>query len=151
MGISSDGQLCFGIDFGEEYEFPWIDEDGESDIDDWWREVNGYKPLYTDLWDENGNYGEGYTEEKWQEEYNRKREWDKQNPLPVEFCYYCSYDYPMHILSIPSTRIHCCRGEAVEVTNLKIDDSWRGILKDFCDTYNIKFEEPKWWLTSMYG
>ena len=23
MGVSTDGQICFGISFGEDFEFPW--------------------------------------------------------------------------------------------------------------------------------
>jgi len=48
MGISTNGQLHFGIKFEDGFEFPWdFDDEMKSswrsdDIEHWWREVNGF-------------------------------------------------------------------------------------------------------------
>lgn len=62
MGVSTDGQLSYGFSYEEDQEFPWhyYDEDEEKtidlEIDEWWREREGYKPLHDNLWTEKGDY-----------------------------------------------------------------------------------------------
>ena len=39
MGISTDGQICFGVLFEEGYEFPWDCEEYAYDIYIWWDKI----------------------------------------------------------------------------------------------------------------
>lgn len=36
MGMSTDGQLCFGICFEDGFEFPWDNEEFDNSIERWW-------------------------------------------------------------------------------------------------------------------
>lgn len=62
MGVSTDGQLSYGFSYEEDQEFPWryYDEDKEEtidlEIDEWWQEKEGYKPLHDNLWTVKGDY-----------------------------------------------------------------------------------------------
>jgi hypothetical protein len=40
MGISTNGSICYGILFDEDFEFPWDDEENEGYIEDWWENFN---------------------------------------------------------------------------------------------------------------
>ena len=61
MGVNTDGQICFGIKFEEGDEFPWEDVDGDYDLEEWWRRVNGYTNPHESPWDEKGGYKEGFS------------------------------------------------------------------------------------------
>jgi len=60
MGQSTDGQICYGVKFEEDFEFPW-DDDPYLDEDDWWLE--------------------GASEAEIDE---HRRDWLKAHPLPFE-------------------------------------------------------------------
>jgi len=146
MGESTDGQLCCGIMFEDYFEFPWDDENVE--LDEWWREVNncqvespftewGYKPGVTD----SGDY------------WDQLRQWDKENPIPVELVNYCSGDCPAWILAVPSSVRSCSRGDPLKFdpTDLIVTlGEVRKLLK-FCEQFKIKATEPAWYLSSYWG
>ena len=47
MGCSASCAIVFGLLFEEGYQFPWIDDDdGSGDLEEWWREQNGYVPPF---------------------------------------------------------------------------------------------------------
>ena len=157
MGTSSDGVLCFGIDFGEDYEFPWDnykgdDSDEEGDIDDWWMIQSGYIPS-VEIYNKEGELIEGVTTETEDEYWGHRRKFQEQNPLPVDLALYCSYDYPMYILAVKGTQSSACRGEVVEIENLDVDHDSKKTLEDFCDKYlDLDADKiPKWYLCSLYG
>lgn len=52
MSTSTDGQICFGVVFEEDYEFPW---DDENNFEKWWQTVNGFKPSF-EIYDDKGEY-----------------------------------------------------------------------------------------------
>lgn len=163
MGVSTDGQISFGISFPEEYTFPWSDDRWGGDENEWWIVgVRRYKPPFQ-LYDESGEYIDGVkpSEEKISEFYRHKRDFKKENPMPVEIVRHCSYDYPMYIIAAPGTHIKNSRGypeifepEKMSVTKKQIDD-----VIEFCEKYcapKDKYDEfpemkPHWYLTSMWG
>ena len=64
MGVSTDGQICFGIMFDEGFEFPWNGGEDDQDLESWWmEEVCGYKPPF-ELFTEEGQWIEGMEENK---------------------------------------------------------------------------------------
>ena len=151
MGISSDGQISYGLSFEEETEFPW----GEQEIDEWWRELKGYKPS-TQLYNSEGQYinGERPSNEALKAYYEEQRAWDAANPLPVELVLHCSYDYAMHILAVRGTFKSASRGHPQELdpTLFTILPEQREGLLAFCREHGIEIPgEPKWWLSSLYG
>jgi len=134
MTVSIYGQLCFGIVFPEDYEFPWDEIDH---IEEWWFITNKELPPSS---------------------YDEREEFLKKNPLPVELVNYCSGDSPMWILAVPSFVMTSSKGYPEEINiedDFKVSDEEVNKLIDFCKKYcknednedvNLK---PKWCLSSF--
>ena len=155
MGTSTDADIAYGIDLGDDlYEMPWVSEDTEDDgdIEKWWLRECGYKDLYDDLWTEEGDYGEGYTNEKNKENYAHKTKFMESHPCPVELHIHCSYDCPMYILAVKETTMSASRGYAVEFSpeDLKFKDEDKVAFDNFIKKYKIE-GKPTWLLYSLWG
>lgn len=151
MGVSTDGQICFGVKFEEDYEFPWATEE-DLDIEAWWKRECGFVPL-PGVWTEAGEKYDGVTGEQVKEYFAHQREWEKQNPIPVVEVNYCSGDYPMIILAAPSSVNTNNRGCPLEFVPQELipDERETQVLQDFCNKYELEESDPKWWLSSYWG
>ena len=129
MGVSSDGLLVYGIDLGEESP-AFLDEDQEFDD---LLLTEGGQPQYGD------------------EGHDFKDQWAYLEQQPVKLTLYCSYDYPMHILSVLGTEVSVNRGYVEEITSLDVDAEKRSQFIEWCKAHGIENPEPKWLLASMYG
>lgn len=153
MSTSTDGIICYGSVFEEGYEFPW-DGEWDGDLEEWWRDVNEYKPPF-ELFDKNGNYIDGKEPPKslFKEYYDHRHDWLENNPVPVELVNYCSGDYPMYILACPSSVKRANRGSPQEINDndlLFIDEKYKALV-EFMDKYNLESENAnKWWLCSCW-
>jgi len=64
MGTTTNGVICYGIQFDEDTEFPWNDKEYEGenydgDIDRWWLyDVLGFKHSF-EIYGDDGNYIDG--------------------------------------------------------------------------------------------
>jgi len=152
MGLSTNGEISYGVLFDEGYEFPW----GDKDIDDWWLDVNGFKHSF-EIFDEHGEYLNGVRPsddviDKWFEE---KEDFKKTiPPLPVEMVNYCSGDYPMYILAIPGTVQTANRGYPTKVSpgDMMISDSSLNSFREFITRFELKPSDTEnWYLTSYMG
>ncbi len=116
MGISTDGQICIGIVFEEDYPFPWNEEDYDGDIDLWWLDILDYQEPFK-LYDENCSFINNIRPEQSviDEYYNHRREFLKANPLPVNLVNYQSSDSPAFILAVPGTLIEANRGYPTKI------------------------------------
>lgn len=132
MGVSTDGILVFGIDLGEEV--PEFLEDFVSDFDSFLSSISGLP-----------GYGEAG--------HDFKKDQGFRDSHPVDMTWYCSYDYPMFILTVRGTETRVSRGDAEEINpdNLKVSEEKIAALKAFCEEYDIEWQEPKWLLVSMWG
>lgn len=153
MGVSTDGILVFGVDFGEEHEFPWRDEE-DSDINKWWRTVNGFVHKVAEPDWEATRYPKKETPEvraQIDAYFDEQREWDKANPLPIEEVRHCSGEYPMFILAVKNTYLRACRGYPIEFADGLPSTPDATPLVEFCEKYGIKLPySPRWILTSMW-
>lgn len=154
MGVSTDGQISYGIIFEEEFEFPWDNEKYHEEIDDWWLYgVHGFKHS-VEIYDETGGYLNGKEPDK--ETLNRyfteTREFLKAHPLPIAVLNYCSCDYPMYALVLPRTVMTAHRGspECFNPETLRVTEEERNALIGFCSTYGIECGEPAWFLSSLW-
>ena len=147
MGVSTDGQICLGIVFDEDYEFPWEDED----IKVWWEEVRGYEKPF-EIYDDSGRKL-GVTQDQVNEYHQHSRDWQEANPLPVELVNYCSGDYPMYILAVPSSVINASRGFPVEISpDLTIKQEELEPFISFTREYLPELSlEVRWYLSSYWG
>lgn len=156
MGVSTDGQLCYGICFEEGFQFPW--DELEMDFEDWWYEIIcGYKKPF-ELYDENGEYNKSIPKdqlEKKKDEYHKHRySFHKENKPPVVLLNYCTYDVPMYIMTLEDKSYSNSRGYPIEIdpANLIVSEKQKNILVDFCKKYiPSEVEEPKWYLSSFWG
>lgn len=152
MGVSTDGRICFGLLFDEGYEFPW--DESEMGIEEWWRDQYDWKPSLT-IYDDDGNRLPNVTEEQVRTYYQEFRDWDAAHPLPVKMINYCSGDYAMYILAIPSTVKSASRGEPVVLSpdlDFVIKPEERQAFLDFIQTHEIEAEAlPAWYLSSYWS
>jgi hypothetical protein len=152
MGVTTNGQLCFGIVLPEETELPW--EDHEDGFEAWWRAENGF--TNDDIWGEDGERRPGITGKDIDAFFERERAFDAVHPAPVEIVNYCSGEYPMVIIAARGTVKTARRGHPVKIiavdmmtVNLHAADD----LREFVETY---FPEhlgpgPEWYLSSYWG
>lgn len=156
MGISTDGQICYGVIFEEGYEFPWDCKEYEYDIEVWWlKTVIKFKPSI-ELYDENGNYLNGLepTPAEFSKYYNERRVAFEKNQLPVKLVNYCSSEYPVYILAVPNTYFVANRGYPTnfEPELLQVAPHERQALTDFCEQFSLEYSgAPAWYLSSYYG
>lgn len=145
MGTSTDGQLCYGVAFEEEHEFPW---DG-MELEGWWREVNAC-PVESP-YDEHGEYKPGITDTD--DYFDQRHKWDAANPLPIELVNCCSADCPIWILAVPASIQSCSRGypHTFNPADLTITEEEVQKLLDFCERFGIEITELKWLLSSYWG
>ncbi len=158
MGVSTDGQLSFGILFEENYFFPWDKHrlgeysSGQGDIEEYWKKVNGFVNPAEDPFDEKGNYKTGFSSDHpgTKEWYSNEHDWRLNNPIPIEIVNYCSDDCPMIILA--TKHISCGRGYPtvidLDFLNINIEEE-RKKLFDFLSICGIETtEKAKWYLSS---
>lgn len=155
MGVSTNGQISYGISFEEGFEFPWSEERG-GDIDAWCiYDALGFKhstEIYADT-------KSGYVNDVKPSDdvitayYKEQHEFENAHPLPVEIVNYCSGEYPMHVLAVPSTVKTAKRGFPTKFnpSELVVPDDERDALLTFCADHGIVHEEPAWMLTSYCG
>lgn len=148
MGQSTDAILCFGIPLNEEDSTPEFlnldnDEDDETSYD------------FDDLIEREAGL------EDWFEEGISKEEKDRRwrvkhktiNDYPIDLIHHCSGNYLMYILAIRGTEIRSNRGDvtAIDPENLKVDQAKIDFLKTWCESHNVKWEDPRWYLVSMWN
>lgn len=155
MGVSTNGQICYGVILDEEEEYPW--QEFDDDIDEWWTcGILGFKHSF-EMFTPEGNWigGKEWPREERDKYYQEKRDFEQANPkLPVELVNYCSGDYPMWILAIPDTCNSARRGypESFNPADLIVTDEQKQGLIEFCEKYGIKYQiEPSWYLSSYWG
>ena len=161
MSVSTDGQICYGVAFPEEWEFPWMGDEYSNDIHDWWRTVCGFKPPFEIFNDKEEWIEPRPSDEKVEEYWDVIRKFDKEHPVPeVEVVNYCSCNSPMYIIAVKSSYRYNSRGypEAFSPSDLTVTDKDRDSLLDFIGKYcmdggekdELKIE-PKWYLSSYWG
>lgn len=156
MSISTDGQICFGFLFEEDYEFPWDTEEFVHDIDTWWLEgVNQYKPPFQ-MYNDRGEYIDGVepSKERFDIYYSHKDVFKATMPkVPVELVNCQSCDYPVYILAVPGTVRSASRGspEMFEPDLLKYEPGSFNALVEFLEKYNIvPTGDAEWYLSSLW-
>ena len=151
MGTSTNGQLCYGVAFEEDFEFPWGD-----DIDDWWvYTVHKFEHSF-ELFDSAGCYlnGREPTDEGNTRYWQERRDFEAAHPLPVTLVNYCSGDCPMYVVAVPGTTVVARRGypEVVDPSALLVTQDQYGQLMKFFTDFGIDAPStPSWLLTSYWG
>lgn len=151
MGVSTDGQLCYGVAFDEDFVFPW----GEDGIEDWWAyQVHGFKHSF-DLFDSDGAFLDCRlpSQERLDAYFAERRAFDEAHPLPVELVNYCSDGHPMYIVAAVGTLIVARRGspEVIDPAQLSVTTEQHDALVRFFADHDIEMpREPSWLLSSLW-
>ncbi len=126
------GMLYFGFVVGEDEEPPtWLEDTEDHDFEAFLIEKA------------NMSYeGNSYDERK-----------AVIDACPADLKLFCSYDYPMYVLTVRGAEHRVSRGHIKEISldDLKVDQEKIDALKSWCQENNIEYKEPKWLLCSMYG
>lgn len=133
MSISSDGILFYGF---------LIDEDKQEELE----------RLFD--YDETGieepeEYYAMKVLNKGKVSYEEYSELDKKEPCEIGM--HCSYDYPMYYVGIKESELRAWRGYPKKIESFDINKKWNQQIKDFCKIMGIEYQEPDWYLASMYG
>lgn len=146
MGVSTDGQLSFGVDFGEEYperlRVPAL-ADGDDEFEDLVYRDAGVPMIPEDY--------------KSETEDARELRWRLQNEAraacPVKHVIHCSYDYGMHILAVRGFHYRASRGDAMDLTaeQLSVPAERIEAFKKWLADHGVEAEEPRWILSSLWG
>ncbi len=149
MGTSTNGILFYGFpledDIGET-EHSWLDEDGDGEWEYHYLEHFGVtSPSIVD-------YDNKTPEEKAAQKIYYERRRELLEAAGCEIDYHCSCDYSMYYVAFKAKNFTAYRGDAVEVTGdmLDIPRVVEGKLRDFCKIMGIKWEQPKWYLVSLW-
>ena len=144
MGVSTDGQLTFGIDLGEELPEKireLIDDDG-FDFDEF---------IYRDVGVE-GSWSRDMSDEEKSDYFARRK--TARDEYPVQLIIHCSYDYPMYIIApnVKQATRRNNRGYPVEINpdDLKVSTRAYAAFMAWCGKWGIE-GEPRWWLSSLWG
>jgi hypothetical protein len=158
MGVSTDGQICFGVALEEESYLPWHGDEWEGDIEDWWLfEVCGYERPF-ELFDEVGNYINGVKpdEDKLDEYFALRSAFREKHPMPVELVNCCSGEYPMWIAAVPHSVLSASRGFPLVFNpsdlHSRITSQDVELLGKFCEDYlELTDYTMQWYLSSYWG
>lgn len=153
MSTLTNGQICYGVLFEEDFDFPW----GEEDPEDWWRDtIQGYKRPF-EIYTEDGDYIGGVRpdQSRLDEYFNHRRDFEKTHPFPVELVNCCSADYPRYIIAARSTVKVARRGypEQFSADEISVTIEDANALVDFIRKYIQPNGEIKagWYLSSYWG
>lgn len=156
MGVSTNGQICFGVLEEEtDGDFPW-EEPPHDGIDDWWLcDIHGFRHSF-ELFDDAGEWLPGVEADKAKRDryYAEERGFvDNMPELPVSFMNACSYDEPVNIIAVPETERTVARGypETFRPEELVVSETGLKAFVDFLTTYGITHPEPRWYLSSFWG
>lgn len=150
MGMNAQAEIRYGYPCADDAELPW-----GSDIEKWWRGINGYKAPF-ELYDAEGNWlnGKKPDQKVIAEYYDHQFEWEKQHPLPVELCFTGSCDYSRTFLAVPNKGDFTSWGEFLDLSETLAapEPTKIAALEKFVADHNIKVDGPLgWYMFAFYG
>lgn len=152
MGTSTNAMICYGIALDDEMELPW-EAAIDSDIEEWWRTLNGYIPPF-ELFTPEGEYIGGVEPSRERNDvyFAARRAFDAAHPLPIELEMHCSGDYPMWIVAARGTVKTAYRGspEAFDPQALVCAPDAEVALREFCAKHLGVTDDPRWLLYSLW-
>lgn len=163
MGMDADADISFGVAFDEGQDFPWTEN---GDIEDWWRKINGFVPLYEYDWVRDptpATYnhiavfkdGRALTDEELKAHYQHKKDWDEAHPMPVMERSFGSDARSCTLLVVPSSHIHGSWDSPTKFDPSKLLVSLKDLeaFRQFMKTYmpDAPTDNYGWMLTAYFG
>lgn len=137
MGVSTNGQICYGFLLTEQ-SVPWDLEEYDHEFEFWWLKITGFDTPHED-----------YSAE-W---FEARKEHIERTQMP-DLVNACSNDYPLYILALRGTTSIARRGYPSRIA--PFPEISRGAiehLRKVISDHNLELEEPEpgWWLSSYWG
>jgi len=142
MSTTTDGNLYYGIQLGESR--PWTNEDLQYEDYDW----EEYYAMKIGVKKPDAEYSDN-TKHLYKEYWDNKHTLIKNSRCSIGI--HCSFDYPLYYVCITKSKVTAPRGTPIVIKSLEIEDGWDDALKDFCKIMDIEYEQPHWWLSSLWG
>lgn len=167
MGVSTDGQICFGILFEEGYGFSsWMksvekeDEDNEDEDEE--VEYSDPEEGLIARWDVEHGWeafkGSNYASLSDGAKYKLRAKFREEHPFPFRLLNVCTDRDPVYILAIKETYQFASRGYPEilprELSSEEQVQKWTEELYDFCVKMKINsrdYKGPAWFLSSYWG
>ena len=138
MGQSTDANLYYGIQFDEDFPPPGKEED--LDWEEFYAMRMGLPPIEAPYGNE--------TKEMYSKYWELKRKLVENSVCKIGM--HCSCDYPMYYVCIGKSETRASRGYPKVIKNLEVEPNWDNTLREFCGLMGLKYEQPQWWLSSMW-
>lgn len=143
MGQSTDALMAFGFDLGEDEELPEAFRESMrgEDGDDFDPDV----ALPRDYGFDVPQFSTVISYKK----YAAARD-AALAQIPVDIVAHCSGEYTMRFLCVRGTSVKARRGYPSEAPQRTIAPSEIDALRAFCDKHGIEWQEPRWYIFSMW-
>jgi hypothetical protein len=145
MGTSTNATVAFGFDLGDE--LPEKFRDTECDDDDGGFDWEDIAAAEAGVIAPDGEYSSD--DPRWPKYWDAKRKAAKRSAITL--ITHCSGDYPCYFLAINGTEVCASRGTPEKLNPKTIDPAHLQAMKDFCEKYEIEWQEPAWHVFSYWG
>ena len=151
MGSDVSGRIAFGIPTSDELPLRQILRGAVKDEDGYWDEVDDdtdEDDRYFTL--KSGNECPNYETDHdgWEKWHDERREFLKDSPIDIMIS---GYDDNLGSnIIIKETQIESDWGSAVVLKPFETKPEWIVAIKDYCETMGVPYQEPVWFLTSLY-
>jgi hypothetical protein len=146
MGTSTDAILFYGVLLG--------DEDTEWDQPAWWTEADDEFPEWEKQYAK--LHGVTYVWDEATEESNYDDVLKKAHESLCEVDYHCSSEYPMYYVGVKASEVSANRGYPQRLDGHPASmiglqwDLWDEQLKQFCEEMELPYDNPGWYLVSIW-
>jgi hypothetical protein len=155
MGVHYSAELGLGYPVNDEEWLRGLEEEEVSvleDEEDWW--IAQHEVPYIMVYDEDGGHLPGITETDVKVYWEDRKQWLKENPLPVEFMQVGWYEDPMIVVCVKGTTSTCWTDNLkkldVRDMDMEGDNAYEDLMlvEKFCRKYKIPvdFDAPGWYL-----
>lgn len=82
-------------------------------------------------------------------DYDAKNKLLSSEPCQIES--HCSAECPMPFVCVKASMTRAWRGYPKKIESLSVHPDWDAQLRAFCALMNVPWQEPRWWLLSMWS
>ena len=152
MGTDACGKIAFGIPSSEDLPIREILQGATKDENGYWSGEDGDGPDAEDRYfiAKSGKVCPDFETDRpgWDKWHEDKRDFMKDHPIDVMLS---GSDYELRYnIVIKDTALSSEWGEIKPIKSLEIKPEWIDALKDYCETMSVPYQEPVWFLTSLY-
>lgn len=145
MGLTCDAKLMFGfvLDEDEVEQIQYGPDGDDFDWEDWYAKKLGARPPEVEYSDE--------TRDQYHLYWDKKRALAQASGIEVVYC--VSFDYPTFVVCALETDAYYGDVQEVDLQEmLRASGEYPAErLKNWCDVTGVRYRQPVWLLSSLYG